>query len=144
MPFSKLTKEFRHQTVFFFSMYIFTYIIPWDAGRCIVIFFTFETLTYLNLFRVHLESFSCGFRASISILFRAMGVSNLEKFPLFNFDRSSQNSFCVKLGFFEKLGFSEKIQLLSSRPGLPLSLTNDLVLMPRFLWLWLRFFGNLF
>ena len=125
---------------FFFSMYIFTYIIPWDAGRCIVIFFTFETLTYLNLFRVHLnlESFNCGFRASISILFRAMGVSNLEKFPLFNFDRSSPNSFCVKLGF------SEKIQLLSSRPGLPLRLTNDLVLMPRFLWLWLRFFDKLF
>ena len=35
----------------FFSMHIFTYIIPLDAGRCIVTFFTFETLTYLNLFR---------------------------------------------------------------------------------------------
>ena len=36
---------------YFFSMHIFTYIIPLDAGRCIVTFFTFETLTYLNLFR---------------------------------------------------------------------------------------------
>ena len=79
----------------FFSMYIFTYIISWDAGRCIVIFFTFEILT----FRDHLEYFYCGFRANISIRFRAMGVSILEKFPLFNFGRNSQNSFCVRLGF---------------------------------------------
>ncbi len=38
--------------------------------------------------------------------------------------------------------FSDKIHLLSSCPSRPLSLTNDFVLMPRLLRLWLRFFDN--
>ena len=96
--FQSSQKNSATRPYFFFSMHIFTYIIPLDAGRCIVTFFTFETLTY-HLFRDHLECFNCGFRASIPIRFRDIGGSILEKVPLFNFGRSSQNSFCVRLRF---------------------------------------------
>ena len=49
MPFSKFTKEFRHQTVFFFQhIFLFKRL---DVARCIVTLNIFENVTYLKLFR---------------------------------------------------------------------------------------------
>ena len=67
MPFSKFTKEFRHQTIFFCSTYFYTYcIIRWWYIHVLSHSFHFKFLHISNCFEVMLDGFITSFRIQFS------------------------------------------------------------------------------